>query len=122
MMCAMPSIPHEAPLELLRASPRLAVVLLRSLGIPVPDGATARPAPTDLSTTVPAELRADAVVQFGLYGVLRRSAAGIEVSARSSVVSLSSSARSVASRRAASGSASRACFSGRSTTTEAATT
>ena len=62
MMCAMPSIPHEAPLELLRTNPRLTVVLLRGLGVPVPEGATAMLAPTDLSTTVPAELRADAVV------------------------------------------------------------
>lgn len=62
MMCAMPSIPHEAPLELLRTNPRLTVVLLRGLGVPVPEGATATLAPTDLSTTVPAELRADAVV------------------------------------------------------------
>lgn len=58
----MPSIPHEAPIELLRINPRLAVVLLRSLGVPVPEGATATLAPTDLSSTVPAELRADAVV------------------------------------------------------------
>jgi hypothetical protein len=44
----MPSIPHEAPIE-----------LLRGLGVPVPEGATATLAPTDLSSTVPAELRAD---------------------------------------------------------------
>lgn len=62
MICAMPSIPHEAPLELLRTNPRLALVLLRGLGVPVPEDATAALAPTDLSTTVPAELRADAVV------------------------------------------------------------
>lgn len=58
----MPSIPHEAPIELLRANPRLALVLLRGLGVPVPERATATLAPTDLSSTVPAELRADAVV------------------------------------------------------------
>ncbi len=57
----MPSIPHEAPIELLRANPRLALALLRGLGVPVPEGATATLAPTDLGSTVPAELRADAV-------------------------------------------------------------
>jgi hypothetical protein len=58
----MPTIPHEAPLELLRRNPQLAVVLLRGLGIEVPAGATAQMAPSDLSASVPAELRADAVV------------------------------------------------------------
>lgn len=61
-MWAMPSIPHEAPIELLRANPRLALALLRGLGVPVPEGVTATLAPTDLGSTVPAELRADAVV------------------------------------------------------------
>jgi hypothetical protein len=58
----MPSIPHEAPLELLRRNPRLAAVLLRGLGVAIPAGATAAMAPSDLSTSLPAELRADAVV------------------------------------------------------------
>jgi hypothetical protein len=58
----VPSIPHEAPLELLRHNPRLAAVLLGSLGVAIPDKATARMAPSDLSTSVPIELRADAVV------------------------------------------------------------
>jgi hypothetical protein len=31
MMLGMPSIAHEAPLELLRGDPRLAAVLLKSL-------------------------------------------------------------------------------------------
>jgi hypothetical protein len=53
---------HEAPLELLRCEPRLAAVLLRGLGVAVPAGATAAMAPTDLTASVPAELRADAVV------------------------------------------------------------
>jgi hypothetical protein len=53
----MPTIPHEAPLELLRHNPQLAVVLLRGLGIAVPAGATAQMAPSDLSASVPAELR-----------------------------------------------------------------
>jgi hypothetical protein len=58
----MPSIPHEAPLELLRCNPQLAAVLLRGLGVAVPPGATATMAPSDLSASLPAELRADAVV------------------------------------------------------------
>jgi MFS family permease len=38
----MPTIPHEAPLELLRRDPRLAEVLVASLGVAVPPGATAQ--------------------------------------------------------------------------------
>jgi hypothetical protein len=58
----MPSIPHEARLELLRRNPQLAAVLLHGLGVPTPAGATAAMAPSDLSASLPAELRADAVV------------------------------------------------------------
>jgi hypothetical protein len=58
----MPSISHEAPLELLRGDPRLAAVLLRGLGVATPGGAKASMAPSDLTASVPAELRADAVV------------------------------------------------------------
>ena len=58
----MPSIRHEAPLELLRRDPQLAAVLLRGLGVAVPARAAAVMAPSDLSVSVPAELRADAVV------------------------------------------------------------
>jgi len=59
----MPSISHEAPLELLRGDPRLAAVLLRGLGVPIP-GTDAAMAPSDLTTSVPTELRADAVVML----------------------------------------------------------
>jgi len=58
----MPSIEHEAPLELIRRDPQLTAVLLRGLGVAVPAGATAAMAPSDLTATLPAELRADAVV------------------------------------------------------------
>jgi hypothetical protein len=58
----MPTIPHEAPLELLRRDPRLAEVLVASLGVAVPPGATAQMVPADLTASLPAELRADAVV------------------------------------------------------------
>jgi hypothetical protein len=67
----MPSIPHEAPLELLRHNPLLAAVLLRGLGVVIPEGATAEMAPTDLSASVPAELRADAVVMLSGTGGAR---------------------------------------------------
>jgi hypothetical protein len=60
----MPSISHEAPLELLRGDPRLAAVLLRGLGVAVPGGTKAEMAPSDLTASVPAELRADAVVML----------------------------------------------------------
>jgi hypothetical protein len=58
----MPSIAHEAPLELLRGDPQLAAVLLAGLGVVVPAGAKATLAPADVSASLPAELRADAVV------------------------------------------------------------
>jgi hypothetical protein len=60
----MPSISHEAPLELLRGDPRLAAVLLRGLDVPIPAGAGAAMAPSDLTASVPTELRADAVVML----------------------------------------------------------
>jgi hypothetical protein len=58
----MPSVRHEAPLELLRYNPQLAAVLLRGLGVPVPAGTRAAMMSADLSASVPAEFRADAVV------------------------------------------------------------
>jgi hypothetical protein len=67
----MPSISHEAPLELLRGDPRLAAVLLRGLGVPIPDGAAAAMAPSDLTASVPTELRADAVVMLSGAGGAR---------------------------------------------------
>jgi hypothetical protein len=60
----LPGIPHEAPLELLRGNPQLAAVLLRSLGVAVPTQATAAMASSDLTASLPAELRADAVVML----------------------------------------------------------
>ena len=60
----MPSISHEAPLELLRGDPRLAAVLLRGLGVAIPGSAAAAMAPSDLTASVPTELRADAVVML----------------------------------------------------------
>jgi hypothetical protein len=64
MMSGMPSIAHEAPLELLRGNPRLAAVLLRALDVPVPPRVTAHLVPADLTTSLPAEFRADAVVML----------------------------------------------------------
>ncbi len=59
--------------------------------------------------------------QFGLYGVLRRSGAGVAVSDRSMVVSRASSARSLVSRPTASGSASSVCRAARSRIIDPAT-
>jgi len=67
----MPGIAHEAPLELLRHDPLLTAVLLRGLGVAVPAGATATMAPADLTASVPAELRADAVVVLSGAGGAR---------------------------------------------------
>jgi hypothetical protein len=49
---------------LLRGDPRLAAVLLRGLDIPIPADAGAAMAPSDLTSSVPTELRADAVVML----------------------------------------------------------
>lgn len=67
----MPSIPHEAPLELLRRNPQLAAVLLQGLGVATPDDAIAVMAASDLSASLPAELRADAVVVLSGAGDAR---------------------------------------------------
>lgn len=63
IMTVMPSIPHEAPAELLRNNPLLALALLSAAKIPVPAGATVRMGDTNLSTRkpLPKELRGDAV-------------------------------------------------------------
>ncbi|WP_107658629.1 hypothetical protein [Nocardia suismassiliense] len=57
----MPSIHHEAPLELLRHNPELAAALLADTGIRLPAGATATISDSNLSTCNPPEFRADAV-------------------------------------------------------------
>ncbi len=61
----MPSIAHEAPIELLRRNPLLAAALLHGSGVPVPAGGTAVMVAGDLSSALPAELRADAVIVLG---------------------------------------------------------
>jgi hypothetical protein len=59
----MPSMLHEAPLELLRQNPRLAAALLAGTpGVAIPRGLTATLAPGDVTAGLPLELRADAVV------------------------------------------------------------
>lgn len=58
----MPGISHEGPVELLRRNPRLAAALLAETGVPVPAEGAAVMAAADLSSALPAELRADAVV------------------------------------------------------------
>jgi hypothetical protein len=57
------TITHEAPLELVRQHPALAVELLRAMtGLALPDAVDARLGPTSLNSVVPTEFRADAVV------------------------------------------------------------
>jgi hypothetical protein len=58
----MPSLLHEAPLELLRAEPRLAAVLLEALGVATPPGAAARIVNADVTAALPAEMRTDGVI------------------------------------------------------------
>jgi hypothetical protein len=58
----MPTIPHEAPVELVRRNPAIAAALLAGLGVAVPADAAATLASADATASVPAELRADAVV------------------------------------------------------------
>jgi hypothetical protein len=58
----MPGISHEGPVELLRRNPRLAAALLAGTGVAVPAEGAAVMAAADLSSALPAELRADAVV------------------------------------------------------------
>jgi hypothetical protein len=53
----MPSIRHEAAVELLRANPRLAAVLLRGLDVAIPDGADRCPAVLLVICTRPATAR-----------------------------------------------------------------
>jgi hypothetical protein len=57
------TVTHEAPLELIRQHPDLAIDLVRAMtGVPVPDDATADLGPTSLNAVVPAEFTADSVV------------------------------------------------------------
>jgi hypothetical protein len=57
----VPSIHHEAAVELLRRNPHLAGALLASAGVRIPAGATAVLADSNLSVPEPIELRADVV-------------------------------------------------------------
>ena len=72
----MPGIAHEAPIELLRRNPLLAGALLHGSGVPVPAGGTAVMAAGDLSSALPAELRADAVILLGAPDAIHGSGAG----------------------------------------------
>ena len=57
------TVTHEAPLELIRQHPALAVDLLQAFtGLSVPDQAEIRLGPNSLNAVVPAEFTADAVV------------------------------------------------------------
>jgi hypothetical protein len=67
----VPSIAHEAAVELLHRNPQLAATLLASAGVRIPAEATAVLADSNLSVPEPTELRADVVtVHDGLDGRL----------------------------------------------------
>src|SRR5579862_3255826 len=57
------TVAHEAPLELIRQHPDLAIDLVRAMtSVPVPVGGHARLGPTDVNSVVPAQFTADSVV------------------------------------------------------------
>ncbi len=57
------SVTHEAPLELIRQHPALAVELLQAMtGVPLPAEPGIRPGPNGLNAVIPAEFTADSVV------------------------------------------------------------
>jgi hypothetical protein len=59
----VPTITHEAPVELLRQNPMLAVALLRGIpGLSIPRQVRATLVATDLSAVVPAQFLADLVI------------------------------------------------------------
>jgi len=59
----MPSITHEAPVELFRRNPMLAVALLHDVpDLHLPKNVSATLASTDLSSVVPAQFLADMVI------------------------------------------------------------
>jgi hypothetical protein len=62
----MPSVTHEAPIELIRQHPGLAVELLQAMSdVDLPAEITVSLGPTDLSEVVPIKFLADAVVIVG---------------------------------------------------------
>ncbi len=60
----MPSIEHEAAVQILHADPQLAALLLGSCGVPLPSGAVAVTADSNLSDRDPTDLRSDNVLIF----------------------------------------------------------
>jgi hypothetical protein len=100
----MPGITHEAPIELLRRNPLLAAALVQGSGVPVPTGETALMAAGDLSSALPAELRADAVIllgnpDHGRIGGAARRAQPTKPGARLAVVVESQTSRDAGKRR-----------------------
>jgi len=60
----MPSIEHEAAVQILHADPQLAAILLASCGVLLPSGAVAVTADSNLSDRDPTDLRSDNVLIF----------------------------------------------------------
>jgi hypothetical protein len=78
MVIGMPSIAHEAPIELIRQHPWLAAELVRRVtNIPFPSDDKARVAlgATDASSVIPSEFRAD--IRRGAAGRAARAVAAL---------------------------------------------
>jgi len=60
----MPSIEHEAAVQILHADPQLAAILLGSCGVLLPSGAVAVTADSNLSDRDPTDLRSDNILIF----------------------------------------------------------
>ena len=60
----MPSIEHEAAVQILHADPQLAAILLASCGVLLPSGAVAVTADSNLSDRDPTDLRSDNILIF----------------------------------------------------------
>jgi hypothetical protein len=79
----MPSVPHEAVVEVLRENPQLVIELLtHALRLELPEHDQVVPESTDLGSALPTELRADMVLRFDRE---RRPVLGVVVEVQLSV-------------------------------------
>lgn len=60
----MPSIEHEAAVQILHADPQLAALLLGMCGVQLPSGAVPVTADSNLSDRDPTDLRSDNILVF----------------------------------------------------------
>jgi hypothetical protein len=64
----VPGLAHEGAIELFRCNPRLAAALVRGAGVMIETGSEAVMVSGDVSSALPTELRADAVILIGHRG------------------------------------------------------